>query len=54
MANFFPTDGDNVQTVCTHPVQVLRTLEAILTCETIAEFCACCGQQLTEPKTECR
>lgn len=39
---------------CPHDCRVTRTLSSYINCETTAEFCKNCNQQLTQPKTECR
>lgn len=39
--------------VCSHRIAETRTLSTQCGCETTAEFCAVCGEQLTKPKTEC-
>ena len=38
---------------CSHDKTCIRTLTAVLGCETTAEFCIECGKQLSQPKTEC-
>ena len=38
---------------CPHIIAEIRTLTAQCGCETTAEFCIDCGEQLTKPKTEC-
>ncbi|WP_300979017.1 hypothetical protein [Flavobacterium sp.] len=38
---------------CPHDTTKTRVIESVATCETTAEFCTACGEQLTQPKTEC-
>lgn len=38
---------------CPHIIAVTRTLTAECGCERTAEFCTACGDQLSDPKTEC-
>ncbi|WP_300977415.1 hypothetical protein [Flavobacterium sp.] len=38
---------------CPHETTETRVIESIATCETTAEFCIECGEQLTQPKTDC-
>lgn len=53
MANLTPSGGLKA-TACMHTTRTIRVLSAIVGCETTAEFCACCGKQLTKPNTDCR
>lgn len=43
----------SITEVCPHDIAVIRTLTAECGCETTAEFCIECQEQLTKPKTEC-
>lgn len=43
----------SITEVCSHEVAVTVTLSAECGCETTAEFCTECGEQLTQPKTDC-
>jgi len=38
---------------CPHDIAETRVIESVATCETTAEFCIECGEQLTQPKTDC-
>lgn len=38
---------------CIHKMKVTRTITAECGCETTAEFCVDCGEQLSDKKTEC-
>lgn len=39
---------------CTHKNIVTRTIWSAVSCEQTANFCADCGKQLSETKTDCR
>jgi hypothetical protein len=43
----------SITEVCQHDIAETRTLSAECGCETTAEFCIECGEQLTKSKTEC-
>lgn len=43
----------SVTEVCPHWIAETRILSSQCGCETTAEFCTVCGEQLTKPKTEC-
>jgi len=43
----------SITEICPHDIAEIRILESVATCETTAEFCVACGEQLTEPKIEC-
>lgn len=43
----------SITEVCPHDISEIRVLQSVATCETTAEFCIECGEQLTQPKTEC-
>lgn len=43
----------SITEVCPHEIAETRTLNAECGCETTAQFCIECGEQLTKPKTEC-
>lgn len=43
----------SITEVCPHDIAEIRVIESVATCETTAEFCIECGEQLTPPKTEC-
>ena len=38
---------------CPHDIAEIRVLQSVATCETTAEFCVECGEQLSKPKTDC-
>lgn len=46
-------DSYSITEICPHDIAETRVIESVATCETTAEFCIECGEQLTEPKTEC-
>jgi len=46
-------DSFSITEVCTHDIAETRVIESVATCETTAEFCIECGEQLTPKKTEC-
>lgn len=43
----------SINEVCPHWITKTKTLSVQCGCETTAEFCAVCGEQLTKPKTDC-
>lgn len=43
----------SITEVCPHDIAEIRVLEAACGCETTVEVCTECGEQLSEPKTEC-
>lgn len=53
MANLFPSFGSKRKVRCKHLNLIKRVIEALVTCETTAAFCADCGKQITQPKTDC-
>jgi hypothetical protein len=38
---------------CPHDIAETRVIESVATCETTVLVCTQCGEQLTQPKTEC-
>lgn len=43
----------SITEVCSHDIAETRVITAVCGCETTAEFCIECQEQLTQPKTEC-
>lgn len=43
----------SINEVCPHWIAETRTLSVQCGCETTAEFCVVCGEQISESKTEC-
>lgn len=43
----------SITEICPHDIAETRVIQAACGCETTAEFCTECGEQLTEPKTDC-
>lgn len=43
----------SITEICPHDIAVTRVISSVCTCETTAEFCADCDEQLTEHKVEC-
>lgn len=39
---------------CTHKTIVTRTISQSFNCETTADFCAACNEQVSTEKTDCR
>lgn len=46
-------DSYSITEICPHDIAETRVIESVATCETTAEFCIECGEQLTQPKTDC-
>jgi uncharacterized protein YneF (UPF0154 family) len=46
-------DSYSITEECPHTIAKTKVIESVATCETTAEFCIECGEQLTQPKTEC-
>jgi hypothetical protein len=46
-------DSYSITEVCPHDIAETRVIETIVTCETTVLVCTECGEQLSEPKTEC-
>lgn len=43
----------SITEVCPHDIAEIRVIESVATCETTVLVCIECGEQLTQPKTEC-
>jgi ABC-type antimicrobial peptide transport system permease subunit len=45
--------GYSITEVCPHDVAYTKVISTACGCETTAEICEDCGEQLTDPKTNC-
>jgi hypothetical protein len=43
----------SINEICSHDITEIRVIAAVATCETTVLVCTECGEQLTQPKTEC-
>jgi hypothetical protein len=43
----------SITKICPHDITKTKVMESVATCETTVLVCTKCGEQLTEPKTEC-
>jgi hypothetical protein len=46
-------DSYSITEICLHDIAEIIVIHSVCTCETTVLVCTQCGEQLTQPKTEC-